>query len=354
MMTHGSLFSGIGGFDLAAEWMGWNNVFHCEIEEFPRSILKHYWPKAKSYGDIKQTDFTIWKGKLDILTGGFPCQPYSQAGKRLGTEDDRHLWPEMLRAIRESSPRWVVGENVRGLLNWTRGLVFEKVQADLEAIGYEVLPVLLPAAGVNAPHERYRVFFIAHSDSLGLEETRSQQPATGVTRSGTQGIASYPSNARVKDLQQGREDRVHGHELTSDTCSNRPQRSGIERISCPEKNSEPPRSFCTRISPNTSSSRGIQDNREGKSGLPRDHWKNFPSQSPVRNGDDGLPTGSLRCRLVELDNGVLSRKEVDKIISKATSRLRREAIKGGGNAIVVPLVYQIFKAIEEYEYEIKD
>jgi DNA (cytosine-5)-methyltransferase 1 len=100
-MTHGSLFSGIGGFDLASEWMGWENIFHCEWNEFGQRVLKHHFPKSISYGDITTTDFTIHRGQIDILTGGFPCQPYSQAGKRLGKEDDRHLWPEMLRAIRE-------------------------------------------------------------------------------------------------------------------------------------------------------------------------------------------------------------------------------------------------------------
>jgi len=100
-MTHASLFSGIGGFDLAAEWMGWENVFHCEINPFGQKILKYYWPKAISYGDITKTDFTIWRSRVDIITGGFPCQPFSIAGKRKGTADDRHLWPEMLRAIQE-------------------------------------------------------------------------------------------------------------------------------------------------------------------------------------------------------------------------------------------------------------
>ena len=117
-MTHGSLFSGIGGFDLAAEWMGWNNVFHCEWMPFPRQVLKYHFPKSLSYEDITKTDFTIHRGTIDILTGGFPCQPYSSAGKRLGKDDERHLWPHMLRAIQEIEPSYVVGENVRGLTNW--------------------------------------------------------------------------------------------------------------------------------------------------------------------------------------------------------------------------------------------
>ena len=162
-MNHGSLFSGIGGFDLASEWMGWTNVFHCEIEEFLRKVLEYHFPNSITYEDIKQTDFTIHRGHIDILTGGFPCQPYSAAGKRLGKEDDRHLWPEMLRAITEIQPRWVVGENVYGIVNWNEGLVFEEVQTDLEAEGYEVQPFILPAASVNAPHKRDRVWIVAQN-----------------------------------------------------------------------------------------------------------------------------------------------------------------------------------------------
>jgi len=143
---------------------GWDNVFHCEWNEFGQRVLKYYWPNAIRYGDITKTDFTIHRGTIDILTGGFPCQPYSSAGKRLGKEDDRHLWPEMLRAIREIQPAYVVGENVRGLTNWNRGMVFDEVQADLEAQGYEVTPFLLPACAVNAPHRRDRIWFVAHSE----------------------------------------------------------------------------------------------------------------------------------------------------------------------------------------------
>ncbi|MGF7231487.1 DNA cytosine methyltransferase, partial [Arachidicoccus sp.] len=160
----------IGGFDLAAQWMDWENIFNCEINPFCRKVLKYYWPQAISYEDIKTTDFTIHRGQIDVLTGGFPCQPYSIAGKRLGKEDERHLWPEMLRAIREIQPRWVVGENVRGLINWNRGLVFNEVQADLETADYEVLPFLLPACAVNAPHRRDRIWFVAHAWS---ERTRA-------------------------------------------------------------------------------------------------------------------------------------------------------------------------------------
>lgn len=161
-MYHGSLFSGLGGFDLAASWVGWDNTFHSDIDPFCLSILKHHFPNATTYSDIRGTDFMPWRNRIDVLSGGFPCQPFSQAGKRKGTSDDRHLWPEMLRAIREIRPRWVVGENVLGITNWNGGMVFEQVCADLETENYSVQPFVLPACGANAPHQRYRTWFVAH------------------------------------------------------------------------------------------------------------------------------------------------------------------------------------------------
>jgi DNA (cytosine-5)-methyltransferase 1 len=164
-MKHLGLFEGIGGFSLAARWMGWETLAWCEWNEFGQKVLKHHFPEAEGFGDITKTDFTKYANRIDILTGGFPCQPYSAAGKRLGKEDDRHLWPEMLRVIRQVRPNWVVGENVLGLVNWSGGLVFHEVQVDLEAEGYEVFPFVLNAASVGAPHKRDRVWFVAHISS---------------------------------------------------------------------------------------------------------------------------------------------------------------------------------------------
>ena len=185
-MTHASLFSGIGGGEIAASMMGWENLFHCEIQEFPRRVLEYWYPNSTSYEDITKTDFTPWRGKIDILTGGFPCQPFSCAGKRKGADDDRYLWPEMLRAIREIQPSWVVGENVAGILTmvqpgsesqvgseaslfgedneiWERRqqYVVETVCQDLEREGYSVQPFVIPACAVGAPHRRDRVWFVA-------------------------------------------------------------------------------------------------------------------------------------------------------------------------------------------------
>ena len=174
-ITHASLFSGIGGFDLAADIMGWENRFWCEINPFCQTILKYHFPYAKEYSDIRNADFSTWRGQIDVLSGGFPCQPFSLAGKRRGTSDERHLWPEMLGAIRQIRPRWVVGENVYGIVNWNDGLVFKQVCIDLESEGFEVQPVVLPACGVNAPHQRSRTFFVAYADNARLQRCENQR-----------------------------------------------------------------------------------------------------------------------------------------------------------------------------------
>ena len=190
-MVHASLFSGIGGPEVAAEMMGWRNAFHCEINPFGRAVLDYWFPESKSYEDITKTDFREWRGKIDVLTGGFPCQPFSYAGQRRGADDSRYLWPEMLRAIDEIRPTWVVGENVAGLATMVEGGVLsplgnegtlfgevdgvqryglrqsftiERICRDLEGLGYSVQPLLIPAAAVGAPHRRDRIFILAYDD----------------------------------------------------------------------------------------------------------------------------------------------------------------------------------------------
>ena len=270
-MRHGSLFSGIGGFDLAAEWMGWENVFHCEWNDFGKKILHYYWPNAIQYDDITKTDFTIHRGQIDILTGGFPCQPYSAAGKRLGKEDERHLWPHMLRAIQEIQPRWVVGENVLGLVNWDDGLVFQEVCADLEAQGYEVQPFVLPAASKGAPHSRQRVWFVAYSKLY----------ADGLRTEGRM------------DLDGELLERRKREEATN----------GLNNLS---------------KDGNVTDTNGNRIN----------NWEQFPTQSPICGGYDGLPN--------QLDGITFS-------------KWRGESIKGYGNAIVPQVVHTIFQTIEQYE-----
>lgn len=184
-MRHIGLFAGIGGFELAARWMGWNTIAWSEWDPFCQKVLSYHFPEAKGYGDIKQSDFTQYRGQCDILTGGFPCQPYSVAGKRLGKEDERHLWPEMLRVIREVQPRWIIGENVRGLLSWNEGVVFEEVCTDLESEGYKVQAFIIPAASVGAPHRRERVWIVANARSSRLERRSIERVQTNEGRTFT-------------------------------------------------------------------------------------------------------------------------------------------------------------------------
>lgn len=297
-MNHGSLFSGIGGFDLAAEWVGWNNVFHCEWNKFGQKILKYYWLKSISYGNIKETDFTSHRGSIDVISGGFPCQPYSTAGKRLGKEDDRHLWPEMLRAIREIQPTWVVGENVRGLVSWNGGLVFDEVQTNLEDEGYEVTPFLLPACAVNAPHRRDRIWFVA-----------------------------YSSSNRRKREWQGTEAKER---LQQKSGSNRELEGGFERL-CLQRDasdSSIEQLQGSEFNRGSSSKGTIEKESRQFSGSIRSKWKEFPTQSPVCNGNDGIP--------YQLDGITFS-------------KWRNESIKAAGNAIVPHVAFEIFKAINSYE-----
>jgi len=164
-VTHLSLFSGVGGLEIAAEWAGFVTVGQCEMADFPTRVLEKHWPDVPRWRDIKTLtaeDFHARTGlrTVDLLTGGFPCQPFSDAGKRRGREDDRYLWPEMLRVITELQPAWVVGENVDGIVR----MALDDVLADLEAEGYETGAYVLPACGVGAAHRRYRVAIVANAD----------------------------------------------------------------------------------------------------------------------------------------------------------------------------------------------
>jgi DNA (cytosine-5)-methyltransferase 1 len=328
-MNHASLFSGIGGFDLASQWMAWNNILHCEINPFCQQVLKYYWPNATSYTDITKTDFTIHRGAIDILTGGFPCQPYSVAGKRKGKEDARHLWPEMLRAIREIQPRYVVGENVGGLISWNGGMVFDEVQTDLEAAGYEVLPFLLPACGVNAPHKRERVWFIAYTNGCRSNRTKEYENSS-------KDCGNWQQSDNINN-----DGEVRG--ITSDTPRflEREQANEIDTIAT-SRETWTQLGSSGGLTPNTN----LNQRSEGRMhatgskeaeryvgtrdalSYERNTWQNFPTQSPLCNGNDGLST---------------------KLDGITFSKWRNESIKAGGNAIVPQVALQIFKAIKQYE-----
>ena len=190
--------------------MGWENVFQVEKDPFCQAVLKKNFPNTKRYGDIKEFDGTKYRGTIDVVSGGFPCQPYSNAGKRKGKDDERHLWPEMLRVIREIQPSYVVGENVGGLLTWNNGLVFDEVQIDLENSGYQVQPIMVPACAKNAPHRRDRIWIIAHFDNTGAHS--SEFYATKTEQSSFNGIdgcyQNIDSNNRSERIQRNEPQEV--------------------------------------------------------------------------------------------------------------------------------------------------
>ena len=157
--THLDLFSGIGGFALAAKWNGFRTVGFCDNEPYAQAVLRKHWPDVPIHDDIRKVRGDLYAG-VTLLTGGFPCQPFSVAGKQRGKTDDRYLWPEMLRVIREAGPTWILGENVAGIVN----MALDQVHADLEAEGYEVESVIVPACSVDAPHKRDRVWIVAHAE----------------------------------------------------------------------------------------------------------------------------------------------------------------------------------------------
>lgn len=175
-LTHLSLFSGIGGLDLAAEWAGFKTVGQCEWADYPRKVLQKHWPDVPKWRDIhdltaddffRRTGCT--RGGVTCISGGFPCQPHSCAGKRKASGDERDLWPEMRRVISEIKPRWVVAENVRGLLSSEDGRFFLGVLRDFADLGYDVGWGVTSAAAVGAIHRRERVAIVAHAHSDGLQ-----------------------------------------------------------------------------------------------------------------------------------------------------------------------------------------
>lgn len=313
-MTHASVFSGIGGPEVAATMLGWDNLFHCEINPFGRKVLDYWYPNSKSYEDITTTDFTEWRGRVDVLTGGFPCQPFSYAGRRRGAEDDRYLWPSMYRAIDEIQPTWVVAENVAGILTMVeqgevskvagsatlfdtfddlRGrfelretFTLQRICSDLESHGYAVQPVLVPACAVGAPHRRDRVFIVARRvTEVGDKERRA---TADTENNGGSGNATASGRATERPHGQSDEQPTIGSEVrdarlssadTSCECGERlrPRQSEVGRAQQEQSGGIGGESGSERLAPHPDSHRGCEVDEHMESEL-------ADGAKPVSNG----------------------------------------------------------------------
>ena len=401
-MTHASVFSGIGGPEVAATMLGWENLFHCEINPFGRKVLDYWYPNSKSYEDITTTDFTEWRGRVDVLTGGFPCQPFSYAGRRRGAEDDRYLWPSMYRAIDEIQPTWVVAENVAGILTMVeqgevskvagsatlfdafddlRGryelretFTLQRICTDLESHGYAVQPVLVPACAVGAPHRRDRVFIVARRIASDTDNRADRRTAREDEGKGREERIQERHEVRKPDEpnQVRREGGINGEARyeeptkggrpSADTESNgdsrRPRQVCGEERRPSELNAESCINGEVRTSTNAGQSadtiserlEGQDEPRGGEIGEWLYIWRDIarhhrPTDEAIAGCGrwQNFPSVSP----VHRGNDGLP-FDVDRL-TLSFGKWRTEALKAYGNAIVPQVMYEIFRAIEQVE-----
>lgn len=316
-MNHLDTFSGIGGWALAARWMGWKTVAFVEKEKFCQRVLNKNFSGVPIYDDIFTFSAKPFRGRIDILTGSTPCQPFSAAGKREGSNDERHLFPEFLRVVDEARPRWIVIENVYGLLTIESGQVFEDYHASLEGKGYAVQTVCVPASAVNAPHRRDRVWFIANTVSGGRGPQRIIGGMEGIFGKGANNTVPTPQSDS-RNSRDGNALNAPNHATVDELSAADARTSGLSRNACGELRSIP--------QPN-GSPQGCEFSRAFTASR-IDQWNEPWPEAATRlcTLDDGLPGGLVRPK-----------------------GWRVNALKAAGNAIVPQIAFEIFKAIQESE-----
>jgi DNA (cytosine-5)-methyltransferase 1 len=355
-MNHGSLFSGIGGFDLAAQWMGWDNVFQVEWDGYCQKVLEKNFPNVSRYGNIKEFDGTKYRGTVDVLSGGFPCQPFSTAGKRKGESDDRYLWPEYFRVIREIQPTYVVGENVAGLVSMDDGKTLDGILSDLEGEGYQTEQFLIPACGVGAWHRRDRIWIVGYLPGrINSYASRSNPDSIGSHRSKIeqQGKADFRDKQKCRSKGLGQDvSNPTGRGLQGGKSENKGVNRKAQRNRSEQTNNAP--GSCEDVSATDinrlqrSLQQGINDKQWGdrqkfiieECGTSRPKLQSERERSTEsRVGDmvDGLPSGMV---------GYWDREPeaVPRVCRGIKDRSNR--LKGLGNAIVPQVAYEIFRAIQ--------
>jgi len=285
------LFSGIGGFSLGLERAGMNTVAFCEKEDYPVSILNKHWPNVPVHRDIRKLDGKQYLNKIDILCGGFPCQPFSVAGKQKGKEDDRHLWPEMFRIIKESKPAWVIGENVAGFIR----MALDDVLLDLETEGYTTQSFVIPACAVGGIHRRDRVWIVGYSEHNGRHGPKNRQSNTA---------GNIRDQARAQQII----------ELEGSGCSRGDDANTVSAgLQGDERLRENERKNNARVegAHGTTSKRSNDRNRERFSPV------GIPTQPPVCHRDDGV--SNRVARLKALGNAVVP--QIPEMIGRAIMKL---------------------------------
>lgn len=410
-MTHVSLFTGIGGIDLAAEWAGFRTIVQVERDPYCLKVLERHWPEVHRCREIrdfpdewfwanvantkhtghnsKETDETKQGsnrknyglsiggstqtrgtegcgdyGTVTLVSGGFPCQPFSSAGKRRGKEDDRYLWPEMLRVIQAIKPKWVLAENVPGILAIESGLVFESVLTDLEVEGYQTWTGLIPAAGAGAPHFRYRIFVVANtqgertgrrSQEIRRSHGRQDRTVCGESIGSSQDVA-HATSLRCGKRTSERNNKKWFPSFNEESCDDSEKRSSGENVADTKSNCKrgswktqrqqqgKVRGRGTQSESNVSESgsTGLQNRSSGKDRQrtyvesTREDCRRDWMQRTTESGMGGMVDG-ISPWLVEPDIPRVARGVKDRV----------NKLRALGNAVVPVQVYPILQAIAE-------